>query len=68
MLPLTEGSDCSVLWSTLVPEPILVAENTEIPLKGDEYDFTKLADTLKDAKTAYPDKEDIVIKSVRLDK
>lgn len=38
-------------------------DNTEIPKKGDEYDYSKLADTLKDAKTAYPDKNDIQIKS-----
>jgi biopolymer transport protein ExbD len=38
-------------------------ENTPIPKKGEEYDYTKLADTLKDAKTAYPDKNDIMVKS-----
>jgi biopolymer transport protein ExbD len=38
-------------------------ETTQIPLKGDEYDFVKLADVLKDAKTAYPDKNDIAVKS-----
>jgi biopolymer transport protein ExbD len=38
-------------------------ETTQIPLKGDEYDFAKLADVLKDAKTAYPDKNDIAVKS-----
>jgi biopolymer transport protein ExbD len=38
-------------------------ENTPIPKKGDEYDYVKLADTLKDAKTAYPDKNDIMVKS-----
>jgi biopolymer transport protein TolR len=38
-------------------------ESTEIPKKGDDYDVIKLADTLKDAKTAYPDKNDIQVKS-----
>ena len=38
-------------------------EQTPIPKKGDEYDVVKLADTLKDAKTAYPDKNDIQVKS-----
>jgi biopolymer transport protein ExbD len=38
-------------------------ENTPIPLKGEDYDWTKLADILKDAKTAYPDKTDIAVKS-----
>ncbi|SRR6266511_60432 len=38
-------------------------ESTDIPKKGEEYDYTKLADTLKDAKTAYPDKNDIQVKS-----
>jgi biopolymer transport protein TolR len=38
-------------------------ETTQIPMKGDEYDFAKLADVLKDAKTAYPDKNDIAVKS-----
>jgi biopolymer transport protein TolR len=38
-------------------------ESTDIPKKGEEYDYTKLADTLKDAKTAYPDKNDIAVKS-----
>lgn len=38
-------------------------ESTDIPKKGDEYDYIKLADTLKDAKTAYPDKNDIQVKS-----
>ena len=32
-------------------------------MKGDEYDYVKLADILKDAKTAYPDKNDIMVKS-----
>ena len=38
-------------------------ENTNIPLKGEEYDYVKLADVLKDAKQQYPDKNDIQIKS-----
>jgi biopolymer transport protein ExbD len=38
-------------------------ENTPIPKKGDEYDYTRLADILKDAKTAYPEKNDIMVKS-----
>jgi len=38
-------------------------ENTQIPLKGDEYDYSRLADILKDAKTAYPDKNDIQVKA-----
>jgi biopolymer transport protein ExbD len=38
-------------------------ESTDIPKKGDEYDFVRLADVLKDAKTAYPDKTDIQVKS-----
>ena len=37
--------------------------DTPIPKKGEEYDYVKLADTLKDAKTAYPDKNDIKVKS-----
>ncbi len=38
-------------------------ESTPIPLKGEDYDYSKLADILKDAKTAYPDKNDITVKS-----
>jgi biopolymer transport protein ExbD len=38
-------------------------ETTDIPKKGEEYDYAKLADTLKDTKTAYPDKNDIMVKS-----
>jgi biopolymer transport protein ExbD len=38
-------------------------ENTNIPLKGEEYDYAKLADVLKEAKQQYPDKNDIQIKS-----
>jgi len=38
-------------------------ESTDIPKKGDDYDLVKLADVLKDAKTAYPDKNDIQVKS-----
>lgn len=38
-------------------------ETTPIPMQGDDYDYVKLADTLKDAKSAYPDKNDIQIKA-----
>jgi biopolymer transport protein ExbD len=38
-------------------------ETTPIPVKGEDYDYVKLADVLKDAKTAYPDKNDIQIKT-----
>ena len=38
-------------------------ENTPIPMKGDDYDYAKLADILKQAKDAYPDKNDIQIKA-----
>lgn len=38
-------------------------ESTPIPKKGEDYDYVKLADILKDAKTAYPDKNDIQVKS-----
>jgi biopolymer transport protein TolR len=38
-------------------------ETTDIPKKGEEYDYVKLADVLKDTKTAYPDKTDIQVKS-----
>jgi len=38
-------------------------DNTDIPNKGDEYDYAKLADVLKDTKTAYPDKNDIQVKA-----
>jgi biopolymer transport protein TolR len=38
-------------------------ESTPIPMKGEEYDYGKLADVLKDAKGQYPDKEDISIKA-----
>ena len=38
-------------------------ENTPIPMKGDDYDYTKLADLIKEFKTAYPDKNDLSIKS-----
>lgn len=39
-------------------------ESTPIPKKdADEYDYTKLADVLKEAKTAYPDKTDIAVKA-----
>jgi len=39
------------------------SSSTSIPKRGEEYDYVKLADTLKDAKTAYPDKNDIQVKS-----
>lgn len=39
-------------------------EATPIPMKSaDEYDFARLGEILKEAKTAYPDKNDITIKS-----
>src|SRR5438309_4596746 len=38
-------------------------ENTPIPMKGDDYDYAKLADTLKTVKDQYPDKNDIQIKA-----
>ncbi len=38
-------------------------ENTNIPLKGEDYDYARLADVLKEAKQQYPDKNDIQIKS-----
>jgi biopolymer transport protein ExbD len=38
-------------------------ESTQIPLKGDDYDYSKLADTLKEAKTAHPDKNDVQVKA-----
>src|SRR5262245_33867524 len=38
-------------------------ESTPIPVKGEDYDYAKLADILKDAKTAYPEKNDIQIKT-----
>jgi biopolymer transport protein ExbD len=38
-------------------------ESTPIPMKGDDYDYSRLADILKEAKTAYPDKNDIAVKS-----
>ncbi len=38
-------------------------ESTPIPKRGDDYDYGKLADILKDAKGQYPDKNDITIKS-----
>jgi len=39
------------------------SSTVDIPKKGEEYDYAKLADTLKDAKTAYPDKNDIQVKA-----
>ena len=39
-------------------------ESTPIPMKGEgEYDLAKLGEVLKEAKTAYPDQNDITIKS-----
>jgi len=38
-------------------------ENTNIPLKGEDYDYVRLSDVLKEAKGQYPDKTDIQIKS-----
>src|SRR5262249_40294564 len=38
-------------------------ESTPIQMKGEDYDYTRLADILKEAKTAYPDKNDIAVKS-----
>jgi biopolymer transport protein ExbD len=38
-------------------------ESTAIEMKGDEYDYTKLAETMAQAKKDHPDKEDINIKS-----
>ncbi len=38
-------------------------ETTPIPMKGDDYDYAKLAETLQKAKTDYPDKTDLSVKS-----
>jgi biopolymer transport protein ExbD len=38
-------------------------ESTEIPMKGDEYDYARLGEVLAKAKTDLPDKNDIAIKS-----
>jgi biopolymer transport protein ExbD len=38
-------------------------ETTPIPMKGDDYDYAKLAETLAKAKTDYPDKTDLAVKS-----
>jgi biopolymer transport protein TolR len=38
-------------------------ENTPIPMKGDDYDYSRLADILKAAKDQYPDKNDVQIKA-----
>ena len=38
-------------------------ESTQIPMKGDEYDYVRLADILREAKTQYPDKNDIQVKA-----
>ena len=56
------SSPCSST-RTATPSHKSTGEDTAIPKKGDEYDYVKLADILKDAKTAYPDKNDIQVKS-----
>ena len=38
-------------------------ESTNIEMKGEEYDYTKLADVMAQAKKDHPEKEDITIKS-----
>ena len=38
-------------------------ENTDIPLKGEDYDYAKLADVMAEAKRTYPDKNDVQIKA-----
>jgi len=38
-------------------------ESTPIEMKGDEYDYVKLAETMQQAKKDHPDKDDITIKS-----
>jgi biopolymer transport protein ExbD len=38
-------------------------ESTPIEMKGEEYDYVKLAETMEKAKKDHPDKEDITIKS-----
>jgi len=38
-------------------------ESTPIEMKGEDYDYVKLADTMEKAKKDHPDKEDITIKS-----
>jgi len=38
-------------------------ESTPIEMKGEEYDYVKLAETMAQAKKDHPDKEDINIKS-----
>lgn len=38
-------------------------ESTPIEMKGEEYDYVKLADTMAQAKKDHPDKEDITVKS-----
>lgn len=40
-----------------------IGESTPIPMKGDDYDYGRLAEILLDAKKAYPDKNDIQVKS-----
>jgi len=38
-------------------------ESTPIPMKGDDYDYAKLDEILKKAKSDYPDKTDLSVKS-----
>ena len=38
-------------------------ESTPIEMKGEEYDYVKLAETMQQAKKDHPDKDDITIKS-----
>ena len=38
-------------------------ESTPIPMKGDDYDYAKLAEILAKAKTDHPDKTDLAVKS-----
>jgi biopolymer transport protein ExbD len=38
-------------------------ESTQIPMKGEDYDYAKLAEVLAKAKVAHPDKTDLAVKS-----
>ncbi len=38
-------------------------ENTQIPMKGDDYDYARLGEVLAKAKADHPDKTDLAIKS-----
>src|SRR5262245_5754138 len=38
-------------------------ESTQIPLKGDDYDYNRLGEVLAKAKSEHPDKNDIAVKS-----